>query len=397
MLRSRLLILLGGCLLTASAAWADDVGYIDCKNYPQDTRVLAKAAKTPEVVTSLPCGERFTILLNGVFFSRIQTKDGKVGYVYSYLISHDPSVTSVRQPTSAQAPAPTSNVPATSATVGQPRPTSPTQPQPTPARPAPAQAPAPTSNVPTTSVTVEQPKPTTPTQPQPTPSRPTPAPAPAPAPTSNVPATSATVEQPRPTAPTQPQPTATQLEVQVPRGTGAGPGWGRPIPGVRREPVVELFAGYAYVGFGSGGYGSNINNGALGSFGWNVKPWLQIVADASYSLAMASGTKNVIYGNHGGLRFFHRGRNKWGASPFIEALFGGTRVDTTVSGPGGYQTSDRGFSIKAGGGLDLDISPHFAIRLFDVNYYRIPFIVSSQNNYWASAGIILRLGGGRPQ
>jgi hypothetical protein len=63
-------------------------------------------------VTSLPCGERFTILLSGVFFSRIQTKDGKVGYVYSYLISRDPSVTSVQQPTSAQVKAPTSNVPA---------------------------------------------------------------------------------------------------------------------------------------------------------------------------------------------------------------------------------------------------------------------------------------------
>jgi len=39
----------------------------------------------------LPCGERFTILLNGFIFSRIQTKDGKIGYVYSNLISPDHS------------------------------------------------------------------------------------------------------------------------------------------------------------------------------------------------------------------------------------------------------------------------------------------------------------------
>ena len=89
MLRNRLLILLGGCFLTASAAWADDVGYVDCSNHPEETQVFAKARKTPEVVASLPCGERFTIVLYGFIFSRIQTRDGRVGYVYSNLISGD--------------------------------------------------------------------------------------------------------------------------------------------------------------------------------------------------------------------------------------------------------------------------------------------------------------------
>ena len=156
--------------------------------------------------------------------------------------------------------------------------------------------------------------------------------------------------------------------------------------------MVELFVGYAYARFDSGGY----INGALGSFGWNLKPWLQIVTDTSYSLATPNGGKNALYGSHLGPRFFHRGRNKWGASPFMEALFGRSRLDTTISGPGGYQTSDKGFSIKVGGGLDLNISPHFAIRLFNVDYYRTSFILYSQNNYWASAGIALRFGGGRP-
>lgn len=159
---------------------------------------------------------------------------------------------------------------------------------------------------------------------------------------------------------------------------------------------MEFFGGYAYVRLNASGYAS-IVRGALGSFGWNVKPWLQIVADSSYSLAMASGTKNILYGNHFGLRFLHRGRDKWGATPFVEVLFGGSRVDTTIGGSGGYKSSDDGFSIKAGGGLDINLSPHFAIRLFNVDYYRIPFISNSQNNYWASSGIVLRLRGGRPQ
>ncbi len=99
MLRNRLLILLGGCFLMASAAWADGVGYIDCRNHPEETQVFGKARQTHEIVTSLPCGERFTILLNGFIFSRIQTADGKVGYVYSNVISVDRSGASVPPPT----------------------------------------------------------------------------------------------------------------------------------------------------------------------------------------------------------------------------------------------------------------------------------------------------------
>ncbi len=156
--------------------------------------------------------------------------------------------------------------------------------------------------------------------------------------------------------------------------------------------MVELFGGYAYVRFYTGGY----INGGLGSFGWNVRPWLQIVTDTSYSLATPTGTRNVLYASHLGPRFFHRG-NRWGASPFVEALFGISRIDTTISGPGGSQTSERGFSIKVGGGLDLKLSPHFAIRLFDVDYYRTPFTSYSHDNFWAFTGIVLRLGGGRPK
>src|SRR5713226_8831980 len=142
MLRNRLLILLGGCLLAASAAWADNVGYIDCSGHPDETQVFAKARQTHEVVASLACGERFTVLQYGFIFSRIQTRDGKVGYVYSNVISADRSGASVPPPTSTRLPAATSNVPATSATVAQPSPATAAQPQAAPAQPSPTQAPA---------------------------------------------------------------------------------------------------------------------------------------------------------------------------------------------------------------------------------------------------------------
>ena len=97
MLRNRLLLLLGGCLLAASAAWADDVGYVDCSNTSEATQVFGKPRKTPDVVASIPCGERFTILIYGFVFSRIQTGDGKTGYIYSNLIAVDRSATTAQK------------------------------------------------------------------------------------------------------------------------------------------------------------------------------------------------------------------------------------------------------------------------------------------------------------
>jgi hypothetical protein len=133
----------------------------------------------------------------------------------------------------------------------------------------------------------------------------------------------------------------------------------------------------------------------MGAFGWNVKPWLQIVGDSSYNVVTISGTKNVLYGNHFGPRYVHRGRNRWGLTPFVEALIGGSRSDTSVAGSSAYNTSANCISYKAGGGVDIHPSRHIDIRLFDVDYYRTAFGTNlHQNNYWASTGIVIRLFGG---
>src|SRR5260370_31956656 len=89
MARTRLFILLTSCFLMASATLADDLGYVDCAGHPDSTPVFGKARQTPDSLGAVPCGERFTVLVYGFVFSRIQTKDGKVGYVYSNLITAD--------------------------------------------------------------------------------------------------------------------------------------------------------------------------------------------------------------------------------------------------------------------------------------------------------------------
>jgi hypothetical protein len=161
-------------------------------------------------------------------------------------------------------------------------------------------------------------------------------------------------------------------------------------------PLFDLFGGYGFARFdnGAGASASNLN-GVIGSFGWNLKPWLQIVADSSYNFVTVGGVKSVMYGNHWGPRIFRRVPNRWGLTPFVEGLVGGTRADITVPGVGGYTTSQNVLSYKVGGGLDMKLSRKIEIRLIDVDYYRTSFGTNLyQNNYWASAGIVLRLFGG---
>ena len=152
--------------------------------------------------------------------------------------------------------------------------------------------------------------------------------------------------------------------------------------------MIELFAGYGFTRFG-GGTGTNLN-GALGSFGFNMRPWLQIVGDLSYNFVTVSGAKTVLYGDHFGPRIYLRSRSAHGPIPFVEGLVGGTRVDVTA---GGSTTSQNGLTYKGGGGVDLNISQHLSARLVNADYYRVPFLTGSQNNYSFSAGIIFRFGG----
>ena len=394
MLRNRFLILLGGCLLASSAAWGDEVGYVDCTNHPEEIQVFAKARRTPDLVASLPCGERFTVLVYGFVFSRIETRDGKIGYIYSNLIAVDRVATAAQQAGSTQLASAKVKIPSVSAVTPPNRP-APAQSQPTAVQAAPAAAPA--SAAPETAAIVMQPAPPAPVEPVPTPAQPSPAVAPAsPDRAPNGLETAASIVQP--TRNTSSQPEASRVEPAAPaiRPADTRTSWEKPRPGgVRRAPLLELFGGYAFARLdGGGGTGTNVN-GAMGSFGWNIKPWLQIVADTSYNTVTISGTKNILYGNHFGARYFHRGRNRWGLTPFAEALVGGSRADTKVSGSSTYNTSQNCLSYKVGGGLDIHPFRHIDIRLFDADYYRTSFGTNAhQNNYWISTGIVIRLFGG---
>ncbi|HXN54197.1 MAG TPA: outer membrane beta-barrel protein [Candidatus Acidoferrum sp.] len=169
-----------------------------------------------------------------------------------------------------------------------------------------------------------------------------------------------------------------------------------PVSVRARTPVAELFGGFAYARINDSGTNTN-TKGIVGSFAWNARPWLQIVADSSYNKSSYNGVNVKLYGNHYGARVFYRERNKWRVSPFAELLVGGSHVNNTQTGAGGLQYTDLGFSMKAGGGVDFNLTPHFAIRVFDADYYRTSLFSAHQNNIWVSSGLVVRLGGARPE
>jgi len=297
--------------------------------------------------------------------------------------STQPTPESVTKIAETPAPEPAAKAAEISVTVTQPVAIDPPQHEVTP--PQATSTPAPASIAPETSAAPPAPNPTAPVQTAPA----------EPAPASKAPETPEAVAQPNPPATPEAEPAPAQPAAPAIRAADARESWEKPNRGTRRAPAIELFGGYAFARFDSGAGTTTNLNGALGSFGWNVNPWLQVVADTSYNTVTVSGTKNVLYGNHWGPRIFRRGRAKWATTPFVEALFGGSRADTTVSGAAGYKTSQNSFSFKVGGGLDIKPSRYLEIRLIDFDYYRTSFGVNlHQNNYWASTGIVLRLFGG---
>jgi opacity protein-like surface antigen len=191
----------------------------------------------------------------------------------------------------------------------------------------------------------------------------------------------------------------------------------------RSYPRAELFLGYSYLrsvpfqpmltpgnrmvrlNGGSASIAFNLNRyfGLVGDFGGFDDTKLQIAGTGAYPprAADASGT---AYTFMAGPRLSFRYSR---VTPFVQVLFGGVHAsEVTLSNCTGALCtplpSENSFAMTAGGGIDLKIHRHVAIRIVQAEYLMTNFADLStgyrdtQNDIRLSSGLVFGFGGNTP-
>jgi outer membrane protein OmpA-like peptidoglycan-associated protein len=182
-------------------------------------------------------------------------------------------------------------------------------------------------------------------------------------------------------------------------------------------PRFELFLGYSYLrAVPTLAAGNRLVwlNGGSASIAFNANRYLGLVADlgaytnsqmrftGAYTSTVNVDNPNVavltyLFGPRLSFRKYDR------ITPFVQVLFGGVHANqVTLAGCKFNCTllpSQDAFAITAGGGLDLRVHHHFAIRIIQAEYLMTRFTsyttgtAGTQNDIRLSSGIVFRFGG----
>ena len=151
-------------------------------------------------------------------------------------------------------------------------------------------------------------------------------------------------------------------------------------------PQIEVFGGYSYAL-------ADFSNDNLKLNGWNfsltenVNNWFGGTADFSGHYAQPSNTNVNAHMFLFGPTFALRRSDS--VTPFSHVLLGGihaSRGYVAVSEP------VTRFAAAFGGGVDIKIHEHVAIRVFQADYFLTPFFGLRQDNLRLSGGIVFRFG-----
>jgi len=169
-------------------------------------------------------------------------------------------------------------------------------------------------------------------------------------------------------------------------------------------PKFEISAGYSYRSFYSKDLTSLGMNGWYVSFDDNLKRWIGVVGEAAVTGENQGITPQGILGDTHvytfliGPEIYPLGHRK--LSPFGHIFYGAGYYRNVTPIYGGYlgQTTTSLTRLwEAGGGLDLNLSQHWGVRLVQVDFSGGNFFPNSQNYtnrvmHRVSVGVVYRFG-----
>lgn len=152
-------------------------------------------------------------------------------------------------------------------------------------------------------------------------------------------------------------------------------------------PAADASVGYSFLRL-TGSGGANLN-GVSGSVSYNANPWFGLVGDLGVYHGSPSGVGFTATTYTFGPRFSYRNDSK--VVPFVQALFGGSHFNASLSGVGSASSNPFAFSI--GGGADLGLFNNDRVGLrpqFDYVGFRSNG--STANSVRISVALVFHLG-----
>lgn len=172
----------------------------------------------------------------------------------------------------------------------------------------------------------------------------------------------------------------------------ASPAWSQEVK------RMEVGAEYSFVETNAppGGCGCFQLNGGAGWFAFNFSPRLAIAAEVGSTHASnVDGTTGdlTLTSFLGGPKYSWR---KHRLVPYGQVLLGGAHASGALTpSAAGFASSSNAFAMAAGGGVDLDVSRRWAVRIFQLDYYLTRFdngVNDHQNNLRLGFGVAYRFG-----
>jgi outer membrane immunogenic protein len=164
--------------------------------------------------------------------------------------------------------------------------------------------------------------------------------------------------------------------------------------------IWEVGAGYNFVHTNAppSGCGCFSMNGGTASIAHRFTPSFSIAGEfngVTNGNVNASGHSLMLLTYRAGPRYrLSPGSGRF--SPFAQVLVGGVHASGALYAPSGAPSgSANAFAASIGGGLDVDLNRHVALRLVEVDYLLtlLPNGVNSrQNNLNLTTGVVFRFG-----